>query len=138
MNNRFTQMNQSAATKKNMSSCLLLKIDSNDLPNDTTISFRDGKIVLRDSIGNSAEFEANELTILHSKTVVVNSAAYIITAPNVDCLAGKRYYIRDGQLHSEDLPEESDSEDTDRVNINDSDASDSSDVDDLSDESDSD
>ncbi|QJX72186.1 hypothetical protein F-S17_0415 [Faustovirus] len=125
------------------SGCLLLKIDSEELPLDTQITYNDcGKIILRDSIGNSAAFETNELIILHSKTIVVNSSAYIITAPNVARLAGHRYYIRDNQLHSEAIPNE-DSDDEGDAPIttdgNDSDESDdASDADDADESSDGD
>lgn len=115
-----------ASDKKiNSSSCLLLKIESEELPNDTKISYDGNKIILCDSIGNSVEFEATELTILHSKTIVVNSSAYIITAPNVGCLAGKRYYVRDGELYHEDIPEDSDDE-TNDMNYNQASDSDTS------------
>ncbi|QJX71131.1 hypothetical protein F-liban_383 [Faustovirus] len=98
-----------------MEGCLVLKIDASELPNDTQISYKDGKIKLSDSVGNIVNFEANELTILHSKTVVVNSCAYIITAPNVDNLRGFRYYVVDNEIRKEQLEDDDDDNDNDNT-----------------------
>jgi hypothetical protein len=90
--------------------CNLIKINSKGLPNDAQITYSDGKIKIYDSIGNSIEFESNELTILHSKTIVVNLSAYIITTLNIKRLAGHRYYIVDNELKCEAIPADSDDE----------------------------
>lgn len=116
-------------------SCVIVKLEADDLPADTQISYHDGKIILNDSIGNSVKFEADELTILRSKTIVVNSSAYIITAPNVECLAGKRYYVADSKLCSDDLDEDLDDDDNDNDNDNNTDADDASNDSDNSDDS---
>ncbi|AIB52103.1 hypothetical protein E24_00414 [Faustovirus] len=115
-----------------MEGCLVLKIDASELPNDTQISYKDGKIKLSDSVGNIVNFETNELTILHSKTVVVNSCAYIITAPNVDNLRGFRYYVVDNEIRKEQL-ENDDNDDNDNDNNKDNCSNCSDDCDDCDD-----